>query len=203
MILNVRAYPLVSDQVSYDELAIIIQYLQKVLDNDIAGDIVEFGCYTGTTSLFIARLIKALGEQRKFHVYDSFDGLPLKTEPDISVAGDQFVMGELKAPKTQFIKNFRQAGLALPIIHKGWFSDLNEQDIPHQIAFAYLDGDFYESIRDSLKLIESKLAPGAIIIVDDYQSEALPGAAKAVDSWLRNKRYQLQPIKSLAIIKCS
>lgn len=197
---NVRSYPLVSDQVSYDEVAMIIQYLQKVLNNNVAGDIVEFGCYTGTTSLFIARLLKLLGEQRAFHVYDSFEGLPPKTAPDSSVAGNQFKAGELKAPKAQLIKNFKHAGLPLPIIHKGWFSDLNDQDIPGQIAFAYLDGDFYESIRDSLKLVESKLSPGAIIIVDDYQSEALPGTAKAVDVWLKSKNCSIQTTKSLAII---
>lgn len=197
---NVRSYPLVSDQVSYDEVAIIIKYLDEILSKNVAGDIVEFGCYTGTTSLFIARLLKTLGEQRAFHVYDSFEGLPHKTAPDSSVAGDQFKAGELKAPKAQLIKNFKHAGLPLPIIHKGWFNKLSEQDIPQRIAFAYLDGDFYESIWDSLLLIESKLSPGAIIIVDDYQSEALPGAAKAVDTWLKQKNYQTQITKSLIII---
>lgn len=199
--MNVRSYSLVSDQVSYDEVAVIIKQLEKVLQNKVAGSVVEFGCYIGTTSLFIARLLKTMGEQREFHVYDSFDGLPEKTAADNSAAGDQFKAGELKAPKAQFIKHFKQAGLPLPHIHKGWFCDIPENAVPKTIAFAFLDGDFYESIRDSLKLIENKLAPGAIILVDDYQSEALPGAQKAVTEWLKNKPYKIHHEKSLAIIK--
>lgn len=198
---NVRAYPLVSDQVSYDEVEVIVAQLEKVLDNNVAGDIVEFGCYNGTTSLFIARLLKILGEKREYHVYDSFAGLPEKTTADNSAAGDQFKAGELKAPKADFIKNFRQAGIELPIIHKGWFSEISPQDIPDKISFAFLDGDFYESIRDSLKLIEHKLSPGAIIVIDDYHNEALPGAQKAVIEWLKTKPYNIYHQKSLGIIK--
>lgn len=199
--LNVRAYPLVSDQVSYTEVEIIIRQLESVLQNGVAGDIVEFGCYTGTTSLFIARLLKQLNEKRQFHVYDSFAGLPEKLAADNSAAGEQFKAGELKATKAKFINNFKKAGLPLPVIHKAWFNELTDSDVPNQIAFAFLDGDFYESIRDSLKLIETKLSPGAVIVVDDYQSEALPGAQKAVTQWLKNKPYKIHHQQSLGIIQ--
>jgi O-methyltransferase len=199
---NVHSHPLVSNQVSYYEVAIIIRELETVLQNGVVGDIVEFGCYTGTTSLFIARLLKIMSEQREFHVYDSFAGLPEKTPADNSAAGDQFKAGELKAPKAEFIKNFKQAGLALPIIHKGWFCNIPENGVPDKIAFAFLDGDFYESINDSLKLIEHKLSPGAVIVIDDYQSESLPGAQKAVNQWLKDKNYKIHHEKSLAIVRC-
>ena len=199
--INVREFQLVSDQVSYTEAEIIVRQLESVLQNGVAGDIVEFGCYAGTTSLFIARLLKQLAEKRQFHVYDSFEGLPEKIGADNSAAGEQFKSGELKATKIQFINNFKRAGLPLPIIHKGWFNELTDSDVPNQIAFAFLDGDFYESIRDSLKLIENKLSPGAVIVVDDYQSEALPGTQKAVTQWLKNKSYKIHHQQSLGIIQ--
>ena len=44
---------------------------------------------------------------------------------------------------------------------------------------------FYESIVDSFRVCESKFNEDAIIIVDDYANEALPGAAKATDEWLK------------------
>ena len=65
---------------------------------------------------------------------------------------------------------------------------------------AFLDGDYYESIRDSLRVITSKLLPGAVIIVDDYANEALPGAARAVDEWIRDRGVVLRVEASLAII---
>ena len=67
--------------------------------------------------------------------------------------------------------------------------------------FAFLDGDYYQSIRDSLQLIAPKLTSHAIIVVDDYANEALPGAARATDEWLRGRRYQLRVESSLAIVR--
>lgn len=199
--LDIRKYPLISDQVDYKELETIIRNLEHVLDKDVAGSVVELGCYTGTTSLFIQRVICAHGGNREFHVYDSFAGLPSKTNEDNSPAGEQFRAGELTASKTAFINNFRHAGLPLPQIHKAWFSELASSDLPSGIAFAFLDGDFYESIKTSLQLIEHKLTAGAIVVVDDYQSEALPGAARAVHAWIAGKPHlQIRPAHSLAVI---
>ncbi len=90
------------------------------------------------------------------------------------------------------------------MVKKAWFADLGPADLPGKIAFAFLDGDYYESIRDSLRLIERKLSPGAVIVVDDYQSEALPGVAKAVDEWLGtgySKVLKLRVERSLAVIR--
>ena len=73
--------------------------------------------------------------------------------------------------------------------------------VPDIISFAYLDGDYYHSVRDPLKLIWGRLSPGAIVLVDDYANEALPGAAKAVDEWLHTHPAKLRVEHSLAIIR--
>jgi O-methyltransferase len=180
-------YPLVSDQVNKDQLGVILREFEAVLDRDIEGEMVEFGCYIGTTSLFLRRLLDSRGDDRELHVYDSFEGLPPKTLEDASRAGEQFVAGELMVSKKQFLQQFQRAGLRPPFIHKGWFSNLGEADVPEHIACAFLDGDFYSSIRDSLKLVLPRLTPGGVIIIDDYAREALPGAAKAAHELLGNR----------------
>ncbi len=196
-----QSFPLISDQVSVREVAIILRELQNVASTNQLITVVEFGCYSGTTSLFIQRFLQDYPGS-SFHVYDSFDGLPAKTTPDQSPAGEQFVEGELHASKKLFVENFKKANLSLPTIHKAWFKDLTPQDVPSNIGFAFLDGDYYESINDSLRLIENKLLPGFTVIVDDFSSEALPGAKKAVDEWLiKNPSYQIQTEASLAIIR--
>ena len=190
---------LLSDQIDERELTIILRELTSVLKSDAEGDVVEFGCYVGTTSVPMAKLLQTT--QRTLYVYDSFEGLPEKTSEDKSPAGEQFVAGELSASKKVFIKNFKQAGVPLPVITKGWFSDVTEDQVPDKIAFAFLDGDYYRSVLDPLKLIWPRLAPGAVIIVDDYANEALPGAAKATDEWLLTHPAKLRVEHSLAIIK--
>ena len=189
---------LLSDQIDERELEIILKHLSIVISNKIPGDVVEFGCYIGTASVPMMKVLQSTN--RKLYLYDSFEGLPEKTAKDQSPSGVQFVAGELYAQKKQLVKNFKQAGLPLPIITKGWFSDLTPDQVPTQIAFAFLDGDYYESILDPLKLIWDRLSSGAIIIVDDYSNEALPGAQAAVDEWLSTHRGKLRIEHSLAII---
>lgn len=173
-------YPIISDQVDAEDIRIVLTELGKVLDKQVSGDIVEFGCYIGTTSLFIRRLLDQHDEHRAFHVYDSFEGLPEKSREDESLAGTNFQSGKLTVSKKQFMREFQKAGLRLPIIHKGWFNKLTREDVPEQIAFAFLDGDFYESIKSSLKLVLPRMSPSGTIVIDDYVREALPGVSRAV-----------------------
>ena len=190
---------LLSDQIDRSELSVIFRELAAT--RDIVGDVVEFGCFAGTTSVHVSRWIDGWG--KSFHVYDSFAGLPEKTTHDLSPAGEQFRAGELAVTKKQFIINMKKSGVQLPVIHKGWFSDLCDQDVPEHISFAFLDGDYYESVKTPLQLITNALRPEAVIIVDDYVNEALPGAAKAVDEWRASttRSTTLQIEHSLAILR--
>lgn len=191
---------LVSDQVNERELAVILRELDTVLRAGTHGAVVEFGCYVGTTSLYLRRLMDIHEETREFHVYDSFAGLPEKTREDHSPAGEWFKPGELYAAKKHFILNFKKAGLRLPHIHKGWFCDIESAAVPGEIAFAFLDGDYYDSIKASLKLIWPRVTRGAVIVVDDYANDALPGARRAVDEWITFHPAEMRATHSLAVI---
>lgn len=199
----IKRYPIVSDQIDARELSVILRELQKTLNLNVSGDIVELGCYVGTTALFMQRLLVEQKSDKRLYVYDSFEGLPPKTAADASPAGEQFRAGALRATKADLIKHFKQAGLPLPTIHKGWFADIMPGQLPDMISFAFLDGDFYESIRQSLQLIWPRLAPGALVVVDDYQSQALPGARRAVEAWLKTHLAAVTSEASLAIIRRS
>jgi O-methyltransferase len=178
-----HSHSLVSDQVTVQQVELVIGELERVIDNKVVGDIVEFGCYIGTTSVFIQRLIVSTSENRAFHVYDSFEGLPEKSTQDSSSVGEAFTAGELAVSKKRFMQTFARSGVTTPTVHKGWFKQLGANDVPKNIAFAFLDGDFYESIEDSLRLVVPRISRGGTIVVDDYAREALPGVAKAVHKY--------------------
>ena len=108
--------------------------------------------------------------------------------------------GHLMVTKREVKARFLRAGLPVPIIKKAWFNELTEVDLPEKIAFAFLDGDLYESIKDSLKLVENKMSDGGVIIVHDYNNSALPGVAKAVDEWLRGKNMKIERNGGLVVI---
>ena len=178
-------YPIISDQISKNKLKVILKLLDDVIQKDTPGDITEFGCYIGTTSLFLQRVVQ--NTKKKLYVYDSFEGLPEKTIRDLSGAGQQFKKGELKSTKAQFCREFKNASLKLPIIKKSWFNELTDEDLPVTICLAFLDGDFFESIFGSLKLTWHKLPRGGIIIIDDFTNESLPGASRAAELFFRDK----------------
>jgi O-methyltransferase len=198
-----RGHRIISDQVGQGELSVVWRELEKVLDSGITGDIVEFGCYSGTTSLFIRRLLDEKGEsvERLFHVYDSFEGLPEKGAQDQSPAGMDFQAGKLAVGKKEFLHEFRAANLKPPVVHKGWFSQLTEKDAPGQIAFAFLDGDFYDSIVHPLRLIWPRMNQGGVVLVDDYGHEALPGAERAVHDFFDGNIPNLRQEHDIAIIR--
>ena len=185
-----------NDQVSREETDKILEVAKKCLV--VAGDLVELGCYRGDTSLMLAELIR--GSDKKLWIYDSFEGLPEKLEQDQSVVGENFKAGELLVTKREVKERFLRSGLPVPIIKKAWFNELDFTDLPPKICFAFLDGDFYQSIKDSLRLVEPFMAEGSVIMVHDYKNEALPGVAKAVDEWKKDKRIKFQEYGSLGII---
>lgn len=204
-----------NDQVSSEETDKILSLARECLK--LEGDFVEFGCYKGDTSLMLASLLvensveksvdkmgKSSGKgvennesgklRKRLWIYDSFEGLPEKNEVDKSVLGENFRGGELAVTKREVKERFLRAGLPVPVIKKSWFADLTENDLPERIAFAFLDGDFYESIRDSLRLVGPKMSEGGVIVVHDYTNPALPGVKKAVDEWGTEKSRKIKAV---------
>ena len=186
-------------QVADSETSEILKIARESLA--LPGDFVELGCYEGDTSLLLAELLREAGSDKKLWLYDSFEGLPAKTAEDESAAGENFKEGVLAVSKREVKLRFLRAGLPVPIIKKAWFADLTAADLPETIALAFLDGDLYQSIKESLLLVEDKMATGGVIVVHDYNNPELPGVTKAVDEWISKNPHQLVQKDSLAIIK--
>lgn len=138
---------------------------------------------------------------RKLWLYDSFAGLPAKTAEDQSSAGRNFQEGELFVTKREVVEKIRKHHLRNVIIKKAWFEDLTDRDLPEKVAFAFLDGDLYASIKTSLKLVAPRLVKQGIIVVHDYNNPQLPGSARAVEEFLRTyPEYSLYQKYTLAAL---
>jgi O-methyltransferase len=194
-------YPIISDQIGKPAMSVVLRELESVLGRGIAGDVVELGCYIGTTTLFMRRLLDEFASGKLLYAYDSFEGLPDKVTQDASGAGEQFQGGELSVSKKQFLREFQKANLQAPITYKAWFKDLRPDQLPQQISFAFLDGDFYESIIDSLRLVWPRLTPSGVITIDDYQRDALPGVEHAVSDFFQGKTMRVHHEHNIAVIR--
>lgn len=203
-----QGQPIISDQITKAGLEVVWRELERILQANVEGHVVEFGCYIGTSSLFIRRLLDKYdeaehptGNPRQFHVYDSFEGLPDKRPQDANAAGIDFEVGKLYVSKKELLQQFHTAHLQAPIAHKGWFNEIKPEEVPAPIAFAFLDGDFYDSIISSLRLVYPKMAEGSVILIDDYQRETLPGVERAIRDYFQGKPLRLRAQANIAIIE--
>jgi O-methyltransferase len=188
-----------NNMVRVEHVRIVMENLDRVIADEVAGDIVEFGCFEGTTSLFIARLLRMRGSDRGFHVYDSFQGLPAKGVYDGSSAN--FFRGCCQTSRLAFEMNFTDSSLPLPEIHEGWFRDLGDEDLPGSISFAFLDGDFYTSIVDSLRKVYPRMTPNGRIVIHDYMNPELPGVEKACEDFFGKRNERVENVGCGLIVK--
>jgi O-methyltransferase len=167
-----------------DQIKNLVFYLLDTIDNNIEGDIVEFGCYVGESSKYLMKTLLESNSNKKLFVYDSFEGLPPLSKWE---ENSGWRAGTLKSSEEVLISNFEQNNLPLPIIHKDWFKNVPEDKIPEKISFAFLDGDFYDSIYDSLSKVLDRVTDGGYICFHDYQRNDLPGVRAAIEDVFKER----------------
>lgn len=167
-----------------NQISKLVEYLLNVINSDVAGDVVELGCYVGESSKFLMKTLLETGFSKNLYVYDSFEGLPELSKYE-ETSG--WLPGTLKSTQDILEQNFRVNNLPLPVITKGWFKDIPESKLPGKISFAFLDGDFYSSIYDSLCKVYDRVSDGGYICFHDYDRPDLPGVKAAVDDFLSER----------------
>lgn len=153
----------------------------------ISGCVVECGVWRGG---MIAGIADVLGPDRKYFLFDSFEGLPKAHDIDGSAALRW--QADTKNPKyhnncTAAADDARVAmGLSVAshfALVKGWFMHTTAAFRPPEpIAVLRLDGDWYESTLTCLENLYPHVAPGGVVIIDDY--EPWDGCARAVHEFL-------------------
>ena len=115
--------------------------------------------------------------------------------------------GKMASPESLVISRLKSVGFpaARTMIHKGFFDKLlpKRLNFPERVAFAYVDFDFHDPIKQALEFLDEVASPGAIFVVDDYDYFS-SGAKEAVDAFVKIKnankrRYKIEiPAKALA-----
>ncbi|ARF76972.1 TylF/MycF/NovP-related O-methyltransferase [Streptomyces sp. NPDC012600] len=175
-----------SGTVCADRLRVIADELANLAARGVPGAVVELGCYRGAMALWIRSVLDSLGDRdREIHVYDSFQGMPAPGAED----SDHLAAGELRSSPDDVRATHAAWGRPAPVIHPGWFDETLPKELPDEIAFAYLDGDFYDSTLTGLTHCVTRLMPTGVLLVDDYADTALnprawdglPGVKRACD----------------------
>jgi O-methyltransferase len=169
-----RDWPLLADtMIGVKRLRNICHCVQSVIQNNIAGDLVETGVWRGGGSIMMKAALEAFGDKsRVLWCADSFEGLPA---PDIESYPQDAGMiwhtqTDLAISRDSVVANFQKYGLLDDRVKflKGWFKDTLPTAPIESIAVLRLDGDLYESTMDALNNLYHKVSPGGFVIVDDY-----------------------------------
>lgn len=156
----------------------------------VEGCIVECGVWRGGMSAAIAAL---LGPKRKYYLFDSFEGLPPAKEIDGAAAlawqqdkESPFYYGNCSASCELAIQAMGIAGATEFEIVPGWFNEtVPAYQFEEPIALLRLDADWYESTMICLENLFDRVAPGGLVIIDDYY--AWDGCSRAVHDFLSCK----------------
>ena len=181
-------------QTSLERVVALADAVEYVIRRDLPGDFVECGVWRGGSSMAIAlTLLRLRIRNRKLWLYDTFGAMPPAGEHDRDYAGRSMTGDSLDtvnnaSSTTGLTLSEVQSAMAstgYPAERVTYVQGLVEETIPRsapdRIALLRLDTDWYESTRHELAELYPRLAPGGVLIVDDYGHFA--GARKAVDEY--------------------
>ena len=166
--------------------------LLQLIDNTIKleGDLVEIGCFQGSSSCIIANYLSKIKAKKRFFVYDVFDGFNYPeafSSKDILWKNTHATQGKEiveKRIKTRWEGNPKD----LKVFKKNIIDDdsLSEVDA---ISLVNIDVDLYEAVLAALNRCHPKIVRNGIIVIEDAgHTPLLLGAKLAVEEFL--EKYQ-------------
>jgi hypothetical protein len=169
----------IENEIDYSEkISYLITNLYSSIQDNIEGDVVEFGCSIGSLSKYLMKTIVESNSRKNLFVYDSF-------ENDIDTTKYENIL----------IQNFKQNNLPIPIIHKDLFKNIPDYKIPDKICFTLINGDSYDSVYDSLNKIYDKMTNNGVIFFNNYQKDVLSDVGSAIDIFCIEKNIQNNTVK--------
>jgi O-methyltransferase len=179
--------------------------VQYVVKKGIPGDFVECGVWKGGASMLMAKtLLEMGGNDRTIYMYDTYEGMTKPTKEDCSVVSGTTPVEKIwKREQAEDHNNWCygpiegvkevMASTGYPpnklVFVKGPVEETIPNTMPKQIALLRLDTDWYNSTKHEMEHLFPLLAPGGILILDDYGYWA--GARQAVDEYLEKNNITL------------
>lgn len=147
----------------------------------VEGDVVEFGVFQGNSAAYIQDIIP---DDKKFYLFDTFQGLPKAGKNDI-----YWEAGDFDNTSVELIKNkLKRANIS---IQKGDIKETLKNCQIQKLCFAHIDVDLYESTKKALEFAYPIMTKGGIIVFDDYGDLVSRGAKKAIDEFFYKQEESL------------
>jgi hypothetical protein len=171
-----------------------IDSISHIVTNNIEGDIIEVGVWRGGSVMAMLFKLAQLGvNDRKIHLYDTFEGMTPASPKDLNPDGIQAEELCRVSPFFRCIadisdvkENIKLTGYPTDLVcfHKGDVRCVTTS--PEKIACLRLDVDWYELYKHCLPLFTPNVSEGGPITIDDYGYWS--GCKEAVDEFLKGSK---------------
>jgi len=141
----------------------------------IPGDLAEVGVYRGGS----ARLIGSMKGNRRFHLFDTFEGLPDPGEHD---RGTPFERGMYSAP-LQIVQRYIE-DVPNCVFHPGLFPESAHGADDVRFSFVHVDVDLHDAVSACLSWFYPRMSTGAVLLCHDYYHA---GVKRAVTEFFHDK----------------
>lgn len=196
----------------FPRMEAMVEAVERIDRTGIAGDVVECGVWMGGNII----LARKLSPQRVCWLYDTFAGMTLPTVLDVNRRGGTAVYfrakhkaerGNWMAVSADDVKeNLKKFDVFDEEKTKFVVGDVVDTlrvstNLPERIALLRLDTDFHASTKAELKVLYPLLAPGGILVVDDFGHWL--GARKAVNDYFGEAmpEYTMADYSCLVMVK--
>ena len=141
-----------------------------VVQEKVAGAIVECGTWRGGGIALIDKVMRDAGDPRPLWGFDSFEGLPAPGERDADEVHQAFFIGWCTASEADVNRALRIVGGDVGHLHlvRGWLSETLPSAATGPIAFLNIDVDWYDSVKMALDVLVDRVVAGGVINIDDY-----------------------------------
>jgi hypothetical protein len=175
-------------------VVVLAEAVRYLVGSSVRGAMVECGVWRGGSMLTIARTLLELERSDvDLYLFDTFEGMSAPTERDVLWTGRPAAELLAEGGEESIIRARASLGdvqrtmssVAYPAerIHyvEGKVEETIPDRAPDEIALLRLDTDWYESTLHELTHLYPRLAPGGVLVIDDYGWWR--GAGEATDEY--------------------
>jgi O-methyltransferase len=144
----------------------------------VPGALIEIGVWRGGTGALIAKAASLAGIADPVYLCDTFSGVPKATSHDPAYRG-----GEHADTSQEIVLDLlARLGVNNARIVPGIFPDESARAVEaERLRLAHVDVDTYASAKDCVEYLWPRLAPGGVVVFDDYGFDGLGGVREMVD----------------------
>lgn len=157
----------------------------------LAGDFIECGVYRGGTALVACASAGEALAGRTFHLFDTFEGTPDRDLADSEKGFER----RRSDTSVDIVRSHLSAYADVVDIHPGYVPETFDGLEIARVAYAHIDINTAAATYESLRFVYERLAPGAVVLFDDYGWRDYVALKERIDEYLAERGEKVLPLR--------